>query len=617
MKTKIKTFIAFFLAAAMLLGLGGCGSQISKTQKDKISVYLWSVDLMDEYAPYIQSQLPDVEIEFVVGNNDLDFYKFLEENGALPDIITSRRFSLNDAKDLEDSLLDLSTSEEAGSIYLSYLESYTNSDGTVNWLPLCGEVDGFIANKALFDKYSIPLPTDYDSFVAACRAFEEHGIRGFVSDFCYDYTCMEILQGLSIPQLTSLKGIKWRHAYEDPTNEENGLDSAVWPGVFRRMEQFIQDAKLMPEDVTLSYDPVDALFREEKAAVIRGTGAIAMELRSEGCGDPVLLPYFGENGEDWLLTYPSFQVALNKDLEQDPKRKEYAFRVLNVMLSEEGQNILSQKKDVISYNKGVELQLAEELSNLKPYIESNHLYIRLASDDFFSVSKDVVQKMILGEYDAEQAYKEFDSKLRRTKDATVDTAASFDCMYPYEFRKKGGNPAASAMANTLRKYYEADLLIAPAYSFTGSILRTDYSEKMVKYMIMPNSLEAYLREMTGAEVRALLKASVEGVEGSGFAPFNQFSLPVLSGASMEVKEKNGKYTLTHVLVHGKELEDAAVYKVAYLNTYNYYSKIVPQLYPEQGEQTFETRELGVRDAWIAYIREGNTISMPADYIVLK
>ena len=46
-------------------------------------------DVGGPVAPYIQSQLPDVNIEFIVGNNDLDFYKFLQENGGLPDIITS------------------------------------------------------------------------------------------------------------------------------------------------------------------------------------------------------------------------------------------------------------------------------------------------------------------------------------------------------------------------------------------------------------------------------------------------------------------------------------------------------------------------------------------------
>ena len=64
-------------------------------------VYLWTNALYETYAPYIQSQLPDVNIEFIVGNNDLDFYKFLQQNGGLPDIITCCRFSLHDAAPLD------------------------------------------------------------------------------------------------------------------------------------------------------------------------------------------------------------------------------------------------------------------------------------------------------------------------------------------------------------------------------------------------------------------------------------------------------------------------------------------------------------------------------------
>ena len=109
-----------------------------------------------------------MNIEFVVGNNDLDFYKFMNEHGALPDIITCRRFSLHDAAGLKDALMDLSTTEAAGAVYDSYLANFTNPDGTVNWLPLCGEADGFVANRGLFERYNIPLPTDYESFVSAC-----------------------------------------------------------------------------------------------------------------------------------------------------------------------------------------------------------------------------------------------------------------------------------------------------------------------------------------------------------------------------------------------------------------------------------------------------------------
>ena len=163
-----KKTICFLLVLMMLVTLfTGCGDNFAKEEADTITVYLWTTAMYEKYAPYIQSRLPDINIQFVVGNNDLDFYKFINENGELPDIITCCRFSLHDAAPLKDSLMDLSTTSQAGTIYDSYLRSFTNEDGSVNWLPMCADVHGFITNKSLFDKYGIPMPTDYQSFVSA------------------------------------------------------------------------------------------------------------------------------------------------------------------------------------------------------------------------------------------------------------------------------------------------------------------------------------------------------------------------------------------------------------------------------------------------------------------
>lgn len=185
-------------------------------EEEPIQVYLWTANLYEKYAPYVQAQLPDVDVEFVVGNNDLNFYKFLNENGGLPDVITCCRFSLHDAQPLKDSLMDLSTSNEAGTVYNTYLNSFMNEDGSINWLPVCADAHGFVVNRGLFEQYEIPLPTDYDSFISACRAFEAVGLRGFTADYSYDYTCMETLQGLSATALSSSAGRKWRTAYATP-----------------------------------------------------------------------------------------------------------------------------------------------------------------------------------------------------------------------------------------------------------------------------------------------------------------------------------------------------------------------------------------------------------------
>lgn len=610
MKTKKLVCLLFALIMALSI-LAGCGANDGKEEADTITVYMWSTAMYESYAPYIQAQLPDVNIEFVVGNNDLDFYKFLNENGKLPDIITVRRFALHDALPIKDQLMDLSTTDAAGTIYESYLQSFANADGSVNWLPLCGEVDGLVANKALFDQYDIPLPTDYDSLISACKAFEEKGIRGFVSDFEYDYTCMEVLQGLSIPELSSMEGRMWRNEYEDPATGNTGLDDVVWPGAFERMDKFIDDANILPGDLELSYDPVMNMFTEGKAAIIRSGGSNMVELNEQYNIEAVFLPYFGQDDEQWLLTYPQFQVALNKDLENDKTRQENALKVLDVMLSEGAQNALAKGGDVITYSQDVNLEISPYLENLAPLIQQNRMYIRIASNDFFAVSQDVVSKMIKGEYDAKQAYEAFDAQLKQPKEDDGETVLSLDRDYSNIFHKNGGNEAYSAMANTLRGVYGSDVLIAPAYSFTGSVFKADYNEKMVGNMVSPNPVEAWQFEMNGAQLKAYLKYYVEGVE-EGFVPFNYGSLPTVSGLTIEVQEADGKYILGRVKKDGKEIGDDETFKVTCLNFEIYMEPII-----NAENCDFQKEELRVRDEWVEYILSGGTVAEPESYITLK
>ena len=144
MKKKMRQkLVSMVLVAVMASTLfSGCGSNTAKEDAETITVYLWSNVMLNSFAPYIQEQLPDVNIEFVVGNNDLDFYKFMNEHGELPDIITCRRFSINDAAHMSNMLMDLSKTELAGTFYSSYLENNRESDGSIRWLPICAEVDG-------------------------------------------------------------------------------------------------------------------------------------------------------------------------------------------------------------------------------------------------------------------------------------------------------------------------------------------------------------------------------------------------------------------------------------------------------------------------------------------
>ena len=621
MKTKtlrrlVSVLAALVMAVSLLAGCGTKTAEQVQQQEDAqtIQVYLWSTSLYETYAPYVQSQLPDVNIEFIVGNNDLDFYKFLQENGGLPDIITCCRFSLHDAAPLKDSLMNLAMTNEAGAVYNTYLNSFKNEDGSVNWLPVCADAHGFVVNRSLFEQYGIPLPTDYESFAAACQAFEKVGIRGFTADYAYDYTCMETLQGLSAAELTTTAGRKWRTAYSDPANTARvGLDDTVWPGAFERMARFIQDTHLTAEDLAHTYDDVMNLFRNGEVAMYFGSSAGVKMFQDEGI-DTIFLPFFSQNGEKWLMTTPYFQIALNRDLEQDTVRREKAMKVLNVMLSEEAQNrIVADGQDVLSYSQNVPLRLTEYLKDVRDVVEENHMYIRIASNDFFATSKDVVSKMIAGEYTAKQAYQAFNARLL-AEDAPADDEIVLTSGKSYSnvFHKNGGNASFSVMANTLRGVYGTDVLIAAANSFTGSVLKADYTPKMAASMIMPNGLLAYQRTMTGAELKETVRAFVEGCEG-GFVPFNRGSLPVVSGIAVEVKEASGSYTLTGITRNGQPLRDDDTVTVTCLAT-------AKQMAPLLADKSagFTGGDQQVKSTWTEDVSGGGAaLAEPENYMTLR
>lgn len=618
-RTLHRLLSAFAALAIGLSVLTGCGTKTAENvekQEDAqtIQVYLWTNNLYETYAPYIQSQLPDVNIEFIVGNNDLDFYKFLQENGGLPDIITCCRFSLHDAAPLKDSLMNLALTNEAGAVYNTYLNSFKNEDGSVNWLPVCADAHGFVVNRSLFEQYGIPLPTDYESFVSACQAFEKVGIRGFTADYTYDYTCMETLQGLSAAELTTTEGRKWRTAYSDPASTARvGLDDTVWPGAFERMAQFIQDTHLTADDLALNYDDVTGMFRNGEAAMYFGSSAGVKMFRDEGI-DTIFMPFFSQNGEKWIMTTPYFQIALNRDLEQDTARREKAMKVLNVMLSEEAQSrIVADGQDLLSYSQNVPLRLTEYMKDVRGVVEENHMYIRIASNDFFAVSKDVVSKMIAGEYTAQQAYRAFNAQLLAEEtpaDDEIVLTSGKSCSNV--FHANGGSASFSVMANTLRGVYGTDVLLATANSFTGSVLRADYNKKMAASMIMPNGLMSRQRTMTGAELKETVRAFVEGCEG-GFVPFNRGSLPVVSGIAVEVKEAGGSYTLTGITRNGQPLGDDDTVTVTCLAAENQMEALLAS---ESGRSL--EGDTWVKNRWRDHLSGGGAaLAEPENYITLR
>ena len=613
MKEILSLLLALVMAATML---AGCGVQetspaaqpASQTgtaqtaEKDKVVVACWGNQMLDTYTQYLCDLFPEVEFEFVLAANSTDYYRFRADHDDMPDILTVRRFALKDAMLLKDYLYDLSNTELASTYYGSYLDSYTYDDGSVNWLPTCAEVDGFIINKTLFDEYNVPVPTDYESFIAACQAFEAVGIRGYVSDFAADYTCMEVLQGLSIPVLQSMEGRKWRQQYESGATRE--LSEAVWLPIFENFFDFKEKANLGPEDAAYPNRTPKEMFSAGKAAMFRGTGADVITFPGRGQDEVLLMPYFGQTEQDnWYLTYPTFQIAASNKGMDDPAREKLILDIMTAMVNQQGQDHISYGKNMVPYKKDVSLELMPQMDNLKPYVEENKLYIRLASNEMFRISKDVVQMILNGEVKTpKEALDAFNKELAGEEPGT-EIITHIDTGYSNDFTPEHGNQAASSIANTIRKLSGYDLVFMQACYVASDIYAGDYSQKDLGYLAKNDGGWPGLLELT---------LSLTGNRG---AVCNDSTLYVSSGFEMDITKTEDGYTLNALTMDGKELDREKTYSFLIYGERDWYmSEVMEKMGVSEVDTTGPKTEQYLMQC---LVEQGGQLEAPTDYIILR
>ena len=562
--TRLISLLLVLVMAAVLFA--GCSKEKESGKasdgKISISMYLWDRSMLKELSPWLEEKFPNIEFTFIQSFNTMEYYKDLMARGeTMPDIITCRRFSLNDAAPLSEYLMDLSRSEVAGTFYSSYLEVNRETSGAIRWLPMCAEVDCTMANKDLFDQYGIPLPTNYEEFVAAIDAFEAVGIKGYQTDWDYDYTCLETMQGCAIPELMSLEGTQWRMEYESETEEEQvGLDDTVWPKVFEKYEQFLKDVRFEQGDEELRFSEVMEPYFEGKTAMVRNTAALADNITQERGTRSVILPYFGETSDDnWLLTYPMCQVAVSKQVEEDDAKREAVMEVLLAIFSEEGQKHVAAGTSVLSYNKEVKINPTPALEYVQDCIDRNHLYMRLASTEVFSISQDVGHRMMTGEYDAQAAYDAFDQRITDFKDPdAVEVMFTQETGYSNDFTEHG-SAAASSLMNTIRASMEADMAIGFSPTVSTSIYAGDYTLQQAKWVLTARN-SIYQGEYSGEEVWRFMDWLVNVKEDGSNPICHRNLMPVTSGLEYTVTEyERGKFRLEDVTVNGEPLDKTGTY----------------------------------------------------------
>lgn len=611
------------MGASVLVGCAGKTESHFKTEKARVRIGLCQQNMLDGTPKAIREAFPDVEFEFIVTNNSADYNVYLYEHDDLPDILTIRRFSLSDAVALKDTLVDLSSTDVASGYYQNYLQNFTYSDGTVNWLPAVAEVWGIVANKTLFDQYNIAIPTDYASFISACEQFAAVGIKGFETDWKYDYSSLETIEGFSIELLQSYEGRRWRSAYE--SGQTTGADDVVWPQIFEHMYEVLQktgniDAEGTSSDSSLikrGYSDEKTAIESGAVAMIRASGADVVGYTNDTGNEYIMLPYFGEN-ENWILTYPYYSAAINSKSDVDQK---LLLRIYTFILGQGGQDTLDTGEYMMSYTTDVKVEANDLLDNLGEYINFNKVFVRLANNDAFTATQLAVQGMITGKYDAESAYKAFDESLRKeaegvTYDYNVDTA------YSYSYQDGKGSESVSAILNSAREIWGTDLAVTYAPCYSNSIYAGKASSSQISYYLSSNPPTSYYLELNGAEVKKLVAAMVHNEPDStgmygGMSPVANDMLPVSSGFEMQIKKTDNGYELVNITINGTNIDESKTYSICY-NIPSYYATYIAKQAGITIPSDSTKKLTAIKDTLTKYlITDGKQFAAPTKYITLE
>ena len=355
-----------FLALSLTLLAAGCAEDRDADTRPVVVVQV--SPMTQDYLLSVEEQCPDINIKWYFSTQaSPDLYQHME---TTPDILNRSNYFFNSST---SHLRDISEEPVINDYSRNIIDYFTESDGSLYWLPCIGAGFGIIANTALFEKYGIDYPTDYKSLVKADAEFKKHGIDGISWGMgkAWAYQTFLVAQLLSADIFNSYEGFRWRRDYMDSLLSGGSyvVDDFLWPEVFRRFRDAL-DCGLI-DDSDLSVGNVDA-----SAHFIGGNAAMLVCATTNVSGydfDSVILPAFDMQGDSWVPMSLAQSYAVSASVPDE--RMDDVMKVLRALRSSASVKAYDDSRGgVLPLNNDVSI-LNGKLSPLKEVIRKGYTCI--------------------------------------------------------------------------------------------------------------------------------------------------------------------------------------------------------------------------------------------------
>ena len=565
----------------------------SPDQKTHVTVSVWDDSVLASgFAQYIEEQNPDYEIEWIVGDDSLDFYDYQAKHGSLPDVILTKDFNRVSAESLSASLYDLGETDIAASYSEDTLRSIPCNSDAVKYLPGASGFEGIVINSYLFDLYGVSVPSDKQSFIEACKAFSERGVEPLAAGMADTEICYEVMQGFADASLVS------------------------------ETEDFLSQV-LKRDSSSVSVDA--SSFPDAKAAMLFLSDGQASSYGAQHNMTVRALPFFGDSSS-WAFAQPVFMGMVSDVKTQgvastasDEVVHKAAVDVLSSIMSVDAQNYylgLYGIDKLVSTSADDPIQLPDALSSLSSSLEEGSVRTflpnRLASNAVGETLSDVVK----GEVDAAGALDEVEGLLKAEQSEDKKVLTSFSEGVSGLFDDTKGNVAALDIAQVSSQALNTDVFVVSPHAARCPLYAGDKTATDLAYSV------------------AKMPVAVVSLSGCVAAAKSPYDLPVVSGLHLEIAQKNGSYHLESVAKitssgpqsggtdtssanEGREstadLHSGDTYTVG-ISSFSWETEL-----SEAGAYDPVGQKGSLQDVWVEAFRDGKVASLPAyqDYFAFS
>lgn len=337
--------------------------------KVKIRMTYWnSEDTMKELLSYLETAVPDVEVEYqFIDNSNYDTIVDTQLSaGEGPDIICeSSASALKHARlgYLEPLDTLAATYSEAGTSIYKY-EDHVYALPGISWF------EGIFYNKEIFEQNNIALPKTFDEYISVCKQFMDLGITPLAAGLkSWEPMLKNSMAFVTAEYLSTEEGKSFGEKYR---NGEVKLDG-TWNTYIEKWSEMITEGIYTSDMTGIDHDQSLEQFANGDAAMFcSGPWDIEAIMAKNPDLQIDMMPFYGTQQSDgWLIGGPGGGFAVNAASE----KKEAAMKVLEAISTVEGQTALWQNNQGgSSYLTGAVMELPSAYDSVAQTLAAGNVF---------------------------------------------------------------------------------------------------------------------------------------------------------------------------------------------------------------------------------------------------